>query len=162
MGDRLLSVISGDRTRQVTIREDEAILVGDLTLRVARATMPGEVVVSNGTAIERLFLVTAGGTTWVFHNGDTFELMVESDNRTPSTGTRRGHQHDALMAPMPATVVSIDARPGETVRRGAILMVLEAMKMELPVRAPSDGTVIAVHCRPGDLVQPGVPLIELQ
>jgi acetyl/propionyl-CoA carboxylase alpha subunit len=161
MGDRILSIVSGDRTGQVTIREDGAILVGDLTLRVALATMPGEVVVSNGTAIERLFLVTVGETTWVFHNGDTFELMVEAESRTPSTGARRGH-HEALMAPMPATVVSIDTRPGETVRRGAILMVLEAMKMELPVRAPSDGTVAAVHCRPGDLVQPGVPLIELQ
>jgi biotin carboxyl carrier protein len=39
--------------------------------------------------------------------------------------------------------------------------VLEAMKMELPVRAPHAGTVKDVSCREGDLVQPGVALLEL-
>ena len=63
---------------------------------------------------------------------------------------------------MPATVVRVDAAPGDTVHRGDTLIVLEAMKMELPVRAPADGTVKAVHCKPGDLVQPGVPLIEIE
>jgi biotin carboxyl carrier protein len=38
---------------------------------------------------------------------------------------------------------------------------LEAMKMELPLRAPHDGVVRAVHCTPGQLVQPGIPLVEL-
>jgi biotin carboxyl carrier protein len=48
------------------------------------------------------------------------------------------------------------------VRRGDVLMVLEAMKMELPVRAPADGTVARVNCREGELVQPGEALAELQ
>jgi urea carboxylase len=39
---------------------------------------------------------------------------------------------------------------------------LEAMKMELPIKAPRDGRVTAVHCKPGELVQPGVPLLELE
>jgi 3-methylcrotonyl-CoA carboxylase alpha subunit len=42
-----------------------------------------------------------------------------------------------------------------------VLIVLEAMKMELPIRATSDGRVTAIHCREGDLVQPGVTLIEV-
>ena len=52
--------------------------------------------------------------------------------------------------------------PGDTVRRGDTLIILEAMKMELPVRALADGTVKAVHCKPGDLVQPGVALIVIE
>jgi 3-methylcrotonyl-CoA carboxylase alpha subunit len=39
--------------------------------------------------------------------------------------------------------------------------VLEAMKMELPVRANEHGTVAAVHCREGELVQPGRPLVDI-
>ena len=62
---------------------------------------------------------------------------------------------------MPATVVRIDAAPGNAVRRGDTLIILEAMKMELPVRAPADGKVTAVLCKPGDLVQPGVALVEI-
>lgn len=65
------------------------------------------------------------------------------------------------MAPMPATVIRVHATVGQNVTRGDTLLVLEAMKMELPVRAPADGAVTAVNCAEGDLVQPGVPLIEL-
>lgn len=62
---------------------------------------------------------------------------------------------------MPASVVRIQARVGQQVARGETLLVLEAMKMELPVRATSDGTVTAINCAEGDLVQPGVPLIDI-
>jgi biotin carboxyl carrier protein len=59
-------------------------------------------------------------------------------------------------------VVRIQAEVGQQVARGETLLILEAMKMELPVRAPADGTVTAVNCIEGDLVQPGLPLIEIQ
>ncbi len=74
---------------------------------------------------------------------------------------RRGSLHGSLTAPMPATVVRIHATVGQKVVRGETLLVLEAMKMELPVRAPADGAVTAVNCAEGDLVQPGVPLIDI-
>jgi biotin carboxyl carrier protein len=59
-------------------------------------------------------------------------------------------------------VVRVEVRVGDTVRRGDTVIILEAMKMELPVRAPADGRVTAVHCQPGDLVQPGTALIEIE
>ena len=46
--------------------------------------------------------------------------------------------------------------------RDTVLIMLEAMKMELPIKAPRDGRVMAIACRPGELVQPGVPLIEFE
>jgi len=62
---------------------------------------------------------------------------------------------------MPATVVHVKVAAGDVVKRGDILIVLEAMKMELPVRAPGDGRVTAVHCEAGQLVQPDTSLIEI-
>jgi biotin carboxyl carrier protein len=62
---------------------------------------------------------------------------------------------------MPSTVVSVNVSTGESVARGDVLVTLEAMKMELAVRAPRDGTVRRIACQPGELVQPGVPLVEL-
>jgi biotin carboxyl carrier protein len=62
---------------------------------------------------------------------------------------------------MPATVVSINAVAGQAVNDGDTIIVLEAMKMELPIKAPRSGVVKAVHCAKGDLVQPGVTLLEL-
>ena len=69
---------------------------------------------------------------------------------------------DALCAPMPATVSAILVEPGTTVDAGEALVRLEAMKMELAIRAPAAGRVAAVDCRVGDLVQPGRPLVTLQ
>ena len=66
------------------------------------------------------------------------------------------------MAPMPATVVSIAAKPGHTVKEGDTVIVLEAMKMELPIKAPRSGVVKAVHCAQGELVQPGINLLEIE
>jgi glutaconyl-CoA decarboxylase len=62
---------------------------------------------------------------------------------------------------MPATVLRINVKPGDAVKKGDVLVLLEAMKMELPIRAAADATVAAVHCREGELVQPDTPLVEL-
>jgi acetyl-CoA/propionyl-CoA carboxylase, biotin carboxylase, biotin carboxyl carrier protein len=82
--------------------------------------------------------------------------------RSDPRGGRRAGQLGSLAAPMPATVVRIQAEVGQKVASGETLLILEAMKMELPVRAPADGTVTVVNCAVGDLVQAGVPLIEIE
>jgi biotin carboxyl carrier protein len=93
---------------------------------------------------------------WVFVDGLVTQVEIEAASRTRPRG--RGSQD--LSAPMPATVIRVVVEPGATVSKGETLLVLEAMKMEVPVRAPADGVVTAVHCKPGDLVQPGVALLD--
>jgi biotin carboxyl carrier protein len=63
---------------------------------------------------------------------------------------------------MPATVVRIDAAEGTKVSAGDVVITLEAMKMELPLKAARDGVVTRLRCRPGELVQPGVPLADIE
>jgi 3-methylcrotonyl-CoA carboxylase alpha subunit len=63
---------------------------------------------------------------------------------------------------MPATVIKINVKPGDAVKKGDILVLLEAMKMELPVRALDSGTVRAVRCREGELVDADAVLMEMQ
>jgi biotin carboxyl carrier protein len=53
------------------------------------------------------------------------------------------------------------APAGTRVEAGAVVLVLEAMKMELPIRAPREGTVTAIHCSEGQRVQPGMALAEI-
>jgi len=67
-----------------------------------------------------------------------------------------------MPAPMPATVVKVLVTPGQAVRHGDTLVIVEAMKMELPIRAPGDASVKAVHCHEGELVQPDRTLVELE
>jgi biotin carboxyl carrier protein len=58
-------------------------------------------------------------------------------------------------------VIAVPVVPGDVVDAGTILVLLEAMKMELPLRAPFAGRIEAVHCVPGDRVAPGRVLVDL-
>jgi biotin carboxyl carrier protein len=140
----------------VTVADDGSVSVdGGPPIRTLTGA-DGEVRV--GEPPRLAWTAAAGETRWVFLDGEVFELAAQPEGRRRTTA---GHQ-GSLSAPMPATVIRVDAAPGDVVRRGDPLIILEAMKMELPVRASADGTVKAVHCKPGDLVQPGVPLIEME
>ena len=68
----------------------------------------------------------------------------------------------AVTAPMPGTVIRVEVEPGAEVRARTPLVVLEAMKMEIPVHSPFDGTVKTVHVSPGDRVAGGALLVELE
>lgn len=96
---------------------------------------------------------------WIFLDGRVY--VVDTTGGANHTGRRAQDDELALASPMPATVASIHVREGQSVARGDLLVMLEAMKMELPVRAPRDGRVKAIACTRGELVQPGVPLVEL-
>jgi acetyl-CoA carboxylase carboxyltransferase component len=67
-----------------------------------------------------------------------------------------------LLAPMLGTVVRVDVRPGETVRAGQQVVVLESMKMEHVVRAPAAGVVAAVSVSAGDSVRRDQPLLAFE
>ncbi len=119
--------------------------------------------VSAGGRQQLAYAAAVGADTWVFING-VVHVVEGLDGRAGAAGRRRGggDEHAALAAPMPATVASVNVTSGQLVARGDVLVMLEAMKMELPIKAPRDGMVTAVSCRAGDLVQPGVRLVELE
>jgi biotin carboxyl carrier protein len=102
----------------------------------------------------------ADDVAWVFVDGEVFEIELAEATEEAARRRDRG-AHDALAAPMPATVTRILVEPGQQVAHGDTLVLLEAMKMELPVRAPHDARIARIRCRPGELVQPGEPLIDL-
>ena len=61
-----------------------------------------------------------------------------------------------------ANVLSIDVEVGQQVREGDALVILESMKMEIPVLAPHDGTVRAIRTAPGDVVQDGDVMVVVE
>jgi biotin carboxyl carrier protein len=63
---------------------------------------------------------------------------------------------------MPGTVVTVPVSAGDVVSARQPLVVLEAMKMELPVTAPFDGKVASIHVAPGERVAGGQLLVELE
>ena len=66
-----------------------------------------------------------------------------------------------VVAEMVANVLSVAVRPGDRVQAGDAVVLLESMKMEIPVIAELAGTVRAVKVSAGDVVQEGDVLVEL-
>lgn len=73
-----------------------------------------------------------------------------------------GHAAEELVAPMPGKILKVMVADGEAVNQGDTLMILEAMKMEHPIRAPQGGEVKAIHFKAGDRVAQGEELLELK
>lgn len=109
--------------------------------------------------IEIVYVAGPAEDRWAFWNGRIYRDAPPAGGLADNSS--RPHAEPPLTAPMPATVARVLVSTGATVRRGDALLVLEAMKMELTIRAPHDGIVTAVHCREGDLVQPERVLIDL-
>ncbi|MEN4937543.1 acetyl/propionyl/methylcrotonyl-CoA carboxylase subunit alpha [Stenotrophomonas sp. TWI1151] len=68
----------------------------------------------------------------------------------------------SLVAPMPGRIVATLVSPGTAVKRGAPLLVLEAMKMEHTLQAPADGTVQGYRVKAGDQVGDGAVLVDFE
>ncbi|MDD6061934.1 MAG: biotin/lipoyl-binding protein [Oscillospiraceae bacterium] len=68
---------------------------------------------------------------------------------------------DAVCAPLPGSVVDVKVSVGESVKKGQILLLIEAMKMENEIVAPNDGVVKAIHTSKGASVTTGAPLVTL-
>ena len=157
-GVRLSAAVNGHE-REVSVADGSTVVIGDARYAVERLDSGTWRVTANGRGL-LVHVVPDGDGCWVHVDGRVHRIELTRAG-TPSRARPRAVDH-GLSAPMPATVLSIVAPVGQAVKSGDVVLMLEAMKMELAVRAPRDGVVTAVHCRAGELVQPGVTLVEIE
>ncbi len=110
-----------------------------------------------------VYIAGSEGDLWAWCDGEVYrEQDASPDSADRSRARRPKGGHHVLTSPMPATVVKVLATAGQVVRQGDTLVVVEAMKMELPIRAPASATIKAVNCREGEMVQPDRALVEFE
>ena len=110
---------------------------------------------------ERMYRARAlrdGGDWHVFAGSDYRRLTLRHGLSGHDEEARRG----SLAAPMPGRIVQVMSRPGEAVKKGQALLILEAMKMEHTVTAPADGIVKEIHFAAGEQVLEGAELVTLE
>jgi biotin carboxyl carrier protein len=146
-GDEGTVTVAGRLCRVIPIGPHEfAVQVGQRTIRVAAASTDGNVhLVVNGRAAEATVLTSREAA------------LMEYSSRS---GVVAGPAE--LRAPMPALVVRVEVAPGDAVRKGQGLIVLEAMKMENELRATHDGVVREVHVAKGATVEKNQRLLSLE
>jgi len=165
--------LNGTAARRLTLRRGQAQF--DVTIEVrpqglllasAAWQWPLAIDASEGTRIQ-LRLGERGLAADVVRDGDALHVFAGGRHRSftlvdplGSVGTP-DQDEDRLCAPMPGKIIAIHVSDGERVRRGQLLLVMEAMKMEHSIVAPHDGAVEQVRYRVGDQVEEGATLVSL-
>jgi len=111
---------------------------------------------------ETVYVAGTPRDRWVFWHGRVFHGDFQPSAAEGRVDRPLARQTRSLTAPMPATVIKVQVKPGDLVKKGTIVVVLEAMKMELPLRASGDGVVAAVRCREGELVPADATLVDFE
>jgi len=155
--------IGGDGHDLVRFADGEAILrkgsavIGDQTFALT-ATLNGSRLIGtlDGAAFDIWFEATDRVVTLI-RNGETRTLALFDPFDVEDAGA--GGSGD-IVSPMPGKIIQILAEPGQSVRKGAPLAVLEAMKMEHTLTASADAKVAEVLVRAGDQVSEGALLVR--
>ena len=116
--------------------------------------------IDHGDQHEIVYVAGLADNQWIFWKGRVYHRLTTGSDKVRPTSERSTPQ--SLTAPMPARVSRILVQPGAAIKKGATAIVLEAMKMELPVRALADAVVVAVHCQEGEMVQADAVLLDLK
>ena len=107
-------------------------------------------------------------------NGTSYEVTVEEHLdgavsaprsaqavKAPAPAEAKAAGRLSIVAPMPGKILSVKVKPGDAVKRGQAIMVLEAMKMENEIVAPEDGVVASVEVAAGSSVEAGALLASI-
>lgn len=93
----------------------------------------------------------------VFYDGFSDELYLPQTTHETTDASE-----NSVVTPMPCKISHVQVKAGDVVKKGQLLLVLEAMKMEHSIKAPRDGVVLKVNCKQGDLVAQGKTLVSFE
>ncbi len=157
---RLVRVTNGDSLSIEFIGEGRSLKLKGVRWRPGLPTFSG---VLDGTAFTVQVKTAAEGFV-IRHRAAQAHVLVlsprsaELHERIPPK--KAADTSKMVLSPMPGLVVTLDVEPGQTVRQGEAVAVIEAMKMQNIIRAERDGTVKAVNAKAGDSVAADEVLVE--
>jgi len=108
---------------------------------------------------QKCYAAESGDDIFVFINGSQFQFTKPSSIRRKSSN---GITDGSVSSPMPGNLIKLNVVKGDEVNENDILAVVEAMKMENPLRAPFSGKVVAINYEVGDLVDSGKTIIQIE
>lgn len=145
--------------------QEDAVVVGGATFKTVVLRDKDETTVR---VAGRPYKVKFKDDQTVVVDGRPFTVAVSGQTaiRRPAAkaaqGPAKGDQKGAVCALMPGKVVSLRVKEGEQVAEGAVLLILEAMKMMNEVKAPQAGTVKRISVAPGENVTCGHVMVVIE
>jgi 3-methylcrotonyl-CoA carboxylase alpha subunit len=120
-------------------------------------TKPGQLKLKIGNKIIKSIITEGDKEKFVFVDGEVFKVKPVQLTGMKKEKSKEGN----LSSPISGRVVSVKIKNGDSVKKGDILMVIEAMKMEYLIRAPYDGKIKKIYFKEKDLIEIGQQTIEL-
>ena len=125
----------------------------------AEEIKPGQLKIYIGDRVIKCVITEGEKEKFVFVDGDVFK--VRPIELTGMKKTKK-EEESGLSSPISGKVVSVKVKNGDKVKKGEILLIIEAMKMEYIIRAPYDGRVKKVNFKEEDQVEIGQNTVELE
>lgn len=123
----------------------------------AEETKPGQLKIKIGDRLIKSVITEGEKEKFVFVEGEVFRVRPVELTGMKKTKKKGGD----LSSPISGRVVSVKVKNGDSVKKGDVLMVIEAMKMEYLIRAPFDGKVKNVNFKEKDQIEIGQNTVEL-
>ncbi|MCB9283756.1 MAG: acetyl-CoA carboxylase biotin carboxyl carrier protein subunit [Lewinellaceae bacterium] len=158
--EKLKIVVNDTLSFEVTPQDLEAldfVQTGKHSLHVLKGTRSFEVEVIDSNFQEKKLTLSINGTLYQAEISDPFDQLVNKMGLLLDTV----HKVDTIRAPMPGLVLQILVQPGDEVKQGDALIILEAMKMENVIKSPGDGIVGNIPVQKGQAVDKGQVLIRM-
>ena len=125
----------------------------------AQESKPGQLKITMGDRIIKSVITEGEKQKFVFVDGHVFK--VKPVELTGKKKTKKKEDGD-LSSPISGKIVNVKVKKGDSVKKGDVLMVIEAMKMEYLIRAPFDGRVEKVNFKEKDQIEIGQNTVELK
>ena len=84
------------------------------------------------------------------------DILLEPNNAENSLGIKM------IKTPMPGALIKLNVKEGEKVKKGSVLCILEAMKMEHVIKAHDNISITKIHCKEGGFIEAAAKLIEFE
>ncbi len=156
----------GDRDYVITVDKSEgsaAVKIDDRSLEseIIRVT-PHSFSIRLGGRQRTAFVARSEEKIHVHVAGRLFEFEDTSARKQSFAGGEGALGDGSVSSPMPGRVVKIPVEEGQVIEKNQILVIVEAMKMENPLKSSVKGTVRKIHFVEGDLVDAGKPIVEVE
>lgn len=154
-GDKGLAYLKGDRPMGIRYAEEKK----------AAAPAAGKLPADYTAKVDgKSFRVQIVSEDTVTVDGKTFKVNVAqgSAQEAPKAGAAASGKTAEVLSPLPGTVVRTSVQVGDAVEAGDELLVIEAMKMETPVKAEKAGTIVEFLVNPKDVITAGQALVVIE
>ena len=154
-------VTIANRTYDVSIEDDQLVVNGD------RISYDMDSINEKGMHVLRQPNKNTEAILEANQKG-IYDIQIEGNHLSAevltgfnSSRKKKGQDTGSVLSPMPGLIIDVLVKIGDRVKKGQTLLIQEAMKMQMKLRAPSSGVVKFISTSPGTQVEKGILLISL-